>query len=126
MKISYLDLIVLTVKDINRRCHFYQQSLGMTVTTFGEGKVALGFGKQKINLHQKGKEFELKASNTTPGSADFCLTTEIPLTEVDKHLKHCNTEIIERPVKRNGASGPIKSVYIYDPVDNIIEISNQL
>lgn len=126
MKISHLDHIVLTVNDIEHTCQFYQQNLGISNTTFGIDRVALHIGKQKINLHQKGKEFEPKANNVTPGSADFCFITDTPLTEVIKHLIEYNIDIIEGPVERIGASGLIKSIYIYDPDGNLIEISNQV
>ena len=52
MQIERLDHLVLTVADIARTCEFYSRVLGMEVTTFGEGRTALKFGQQKINLHQ--------------------------------------------------------------------------
>lgn len=123
MKIDRIDHIVLTVKDIEAACDFYSEVLGMEIVTFGEGRTALAFGRQKINLHQAGKEFEPKAAAPAPGSADLCFITESPLVEVTEHLRSCGVEIIEGPVKRTGAVGPIESVYIRDPDLNLIEIA---
>jgi catechol 2,3-dioxygenase-like lactoylglutathione lyase family enzyme len=96
----------------------------MQVLTFGAGRTALSFGQQKINLHQAGKEFEPKAMRPTPGSADICLITETPVSQVMLHLQACGVDLLEGPVRRTGATGPLLSVYCRDPDDNLIEISN--
>lgn len=124
IKIDHLDHLVLTVKDVDASCAFYSKVLGMQVVTFGTGRKALLFGEQKINLHQFGKEFEPKAATPTPGSADLCFITSVPLAEVITHLIACGVEIIEGPVKRTGAQGEIISVYFRDPDMNLIEVAN--
>lgn len=124
MKIDSLDHLVLTVKDINASCEFYSKALGMEVVTFGNGRKALKFGSQKINLHEHGNEYEPKARSPLPGSADLCFLTSIPLNEVMKHLESFEVEIIEGPVRRTGAAGPILSIYFRDPDGNLIEVSN--
>ncbi len=124
MDIDRLDHLVLTVKSIDETCAFYEKILGMRVVTFGGGRKALAFGSQKINLHQKGNEFEPKAHNPTPGSADLCFITSVPLKEVVSHLQSCDVDIIDSSVKRTGAVGPIISVYFRDPDMNLIEVSN--
>jgi catechol 2,3-dioxygenase-like lactoylglutathione lyase family enzyme len=126
MKIDRLDHLVLTVKSIERTCEFYSNVLGMDVVTFGEGRKALAFGTQKINLHESGKEFEPKAQHPTPGSADLCFITGTPLRDVIEHLHYYSVEIIEGPVKKTGAVGQILSVYFRDPDMNLIEVSNYL
>jgi catechol 2,3-dioxygenase-like lactoylglutathione lyase family enzyme len=119
-----LDHFVLTVADIDATCAFYQRVLGMEVQTFGPLKrKALHFGRQKINLHQRGKEFEPKAANPLPGSADLCFIAAVPLEAVIAHLEACGVTIELGPVDRTGATGPIRSVYIRDPDRNLIEIS---
>ena len=124
MHIDYIDHVVLTVHDIEASCAFYQRALGMKVLSFEGGRKALAFGAQKFNLHQAGKEFEPKADRPTPGSADFCLITSTPIAEVVAHLKSCNVRILEGPVQRTGATGPILSVYFRDPDLNLVEVSN--
>ena len=124
MKISHLDHLVLTVSNIETTCNFYQTVLGFEVITFKGDRKALKFGNQKINLHQQGKEFEPKALQPTPGSADLCFISEIPISEVVAHLNQLNIQIEEGPVERTGAIHPILSVYIRDPDQNLIEISN--
>lgn len=126
MKISHLDHLVLTVADIENTCNFYQTVLGFEVITFKGDRKALKFGHQKINLHQLGNEFEPKALHPTSGSADLCFISETPISEVVAHLNQLNIQIEESPVERTGAMHPILSVYIRDPDQNLIEISNIL
>jgi catechol 2,3-dioxygenase-like lactoylglutathione lyase family enzyme len=126
MKISHLDHLVLTVADIENTCNFYQTVLGFEVITFKGDRKALKFGHQKINLHQLGNEFEPKALQPTPGSADLCFISATPISEVVAHLNQLNIQIEEGPVERTGAMHPILSVYIRDPDQNLIEISNIL
>ncbi|PNQ82065.1 VOC family protein [Paenibacillus sp. F4] len=122
--ISQLDHLVLTVRNVNTTCDFYSRVLGMEVITFEEGRKALHFGQQKINLHEVSKEFEPKAKTPIPGSADLCFITDVQLSDVIFHLDSCGIPIEEGPVKRTGALAPITSVYIRDPDGNLIEISN--
>jgi len=126
MRIDTLDHLVLTVKDVKTTIDFYVNVLGMELVRFGSGRNALLFGSQKINLHQQGHEFEPKAQAPTPGSADLCFITPVPVAEVVDHLDACGVPIIEGPVQRTGASGPIMSVYLRDPDMNLIEVSNRL
>lgn len=124
MKVSSLDHLVLTVASIEAACAFYEQVLGMTRQEFAGGRVALTFGNQKINLHEKGREFEPKAHNAVCGSADLCLlVSNADFNTAAAHLSAHNVAIIEGPVKRTGARGPITSYYIRDPDGNLIEIS---
>ena len=123
MKIKCLDHLVLTVKDLEISCQFYASVLGMQVIEFAGGRKALKFGSQKINLHLSGKEFEPKADKPTPGSADLCLLTDSTISQVVEHLERCQVPILEGPVERTGAEGPILSVYFRDPDQNLLEIS---
>ncbi|WP_152403249.1 VOC family protein [Paenibacillus cellulositrophicus] len=124
MNINRLDHLVLTVSNIDQTCEFYSRVLGMRTVTFGEGRKALHFGQQKINLHEAGKEFEPKAKTPMPGTADLCFITDDPIPDVIRHLEYCNVMIEEGPVFRTGALGSITSVYLRDPDGNLIEISN--
>jgi catechol 2,3-dioxygenase-like lactoylglutathione lyase family enzyme len=124
MRIARLDHLVLTVADVEATCAFYARVLNMDVVTFGNGRKALAFGEQKFNLHQSGREFEPKAARPTPGSADVCLITETPIDAIIAHLQSCGVPILEGPVVRTGAMGPITSVYFRDPDDNLIEVAN--
>jgi catechol 2,3-dioxygenase-like lactoylglutathione lyase family enzyme len=126
VQIDHLDHLVLTVADIERTCDFYARAMGMTVVTFGQGRKALAFGSQKINLHQAGHEFEPKAHRATPGSADLCFIASTPLADVIAHLNDCGIPIEEGPIQRTGAVGNIKSVYVRDTDLNLIEISNYI
>ena len=124
MKIERLDHLVLTVADIDHAIDFYTEVLGMEIVTFGEGRQALRFGNQKINLHQQGKEFEPKAKLPTPGSADLCFIVEGPLDRIVADLEAREVSIELGPVSRTGATGPIRSVYLRDPDKNLLELSS--
>jgi catechol 2,3-dioxygenase-like lactoylglutathione lyase family enzyme len=126
MIVKRLDHLVLTVQDIEASVDFYQRVLGMTKEVFSEGRIALSFGEQKINLHESGREFEPKAGLVQVGSADLCFIIETPLSEAVMHLRGCKVELLEGPVKRTGALGPIMSLYFRDPDMNLIEVSNYL
>mgnify|MGYP003619358931 CR=1 FL=1 len=125
MKIKNIDHIVIPVSDIDKSLHFYTKVLGMEADTSNQ-RFAVKFGNQKINLHEKGKEFEPKAGHPTPGSADLCFITAEPISDVIQHLASCGLSVIEGPIQRTGATGPILSIYLRDPDANLIEISNQL
>jgi catechol 2,3-dioxygenase-like lactoylglutathione lyase family enzyme len=122
MQVDRIDHLVLTVQNIEATCDFYMHVLGMQVVTFGGGRKALQFGQQKINLHEAGKEFEPKAMKPTPGSGDMCFITSVPLKEVIEHIRSQGIEIVEGPVRRTGAIGPIESVYVRDPDGNLVEV----
>ena len=124
--IKRLDHLVLTVKSLQETIRFYTSVLGMQEETFGSGRKALRFGNQKINLHEAGHEFEPKAQHPLPGSADLCFITDEPINKVVEHITKMNVNVEEGPVKRTGALGPIISVYIRDPDQNLVEISEYL
>jgi catechol 2,3-dioxygenase-like lactoylglutathione lyase family enzyme len=124
VRIDRLDHLVLTVADLDATAEFYTRVLGMEAVTFGAGRVALTFGRSKINLHRAGHEFEPKARRPTPGSADLCLIAADPLERVIEELAAQDVPIEEGPVERTGAAGPIRSVYFRDPDQNLIEVSN--
>ena len=122
--IDHLDHLVLTVANIGITCDFYARVLGMKKVTFGGGRIALAFGRQKINLHPAGNEYDPKAVTPMPGSGDLCFIAAEPMDDVIAHLTAQGVEIIEGPGERTGATGPINSVYFRDPDGNLIEVSN--
>jgi len=124
MRVASLDHLVLTVRDLQAAIDFYTQALGMTEVTFAGGRKALACGTQKINLHLAGHEFEPKAERPTPGSADLCFLTDTPIEQYAAHLAALGIAVIEGPVARTGAVGPLWSIYVRDPDLNLIEIAN--
>jgi catechol 2,3-dioxygenase-like lactoylglutathione lyase family enzyme len=124
ISVDRIDHLVLTVFDLERTLDFYRRVLGMQPITFAGGRRGLAFGRQKLNLHQAGREFEPKALKPTPGSIDLCFATESPVAEVIAHLASCGVAIAEGPVKKTGALGPMMSVYFRDPDGNLVEVSN--
>ena len=121
--VASLDHLVLTVADIARTCDFYTRALGMKVVRFGEGRVALHFGRQKINLHQADRTFEPKAAAPMPGSADLCFLLDGPLEAAMSHLAALAIAIEAGPVERTGATGRIHSIYLRDPDGNLVELA---
>lgn len=127
MKIDRVDHIVLTTRDLDACVRFYTEVLGMELVRFrtpNEERLALSFGRQKINLHVWGKEFVPRAHVAVPGSLDLCFIASTPLEEVMETLKGKGVKIVEGPVDKTGATGPIRSVYVRDPDLNLVEISN--
>ncbi len=126
--IDHLDHLVLTTIDEAACIDFYTRVLGMQLERFetpGGTRLALKFGQQKINLHVRGKEFTPRAHLPVPGALDLCFIASIPLDVVIARLQAQNWPIIEGPVMRTGATGPIRSVYMRDPDLNLIEVSEQ-
>ncbi len=117
MRVTALDHLVLTVSNLDATVAFYER-LGMRHVVLGEGRHALAFGRQKINLHLAGSEFEPKAAAATPGSADLCFLVD--------ELETAGLEIVEGPVQRSGATGRIRSIYVRDPDGNLVELSTPL
>lgn len=129
MKIDRVDHLVINARDVEQTCEFYQRVLGMEVRAFPPkyGKIkALHFGSQKFHVHQSGEEPYLVAGHVQPGSQDFCLISSDPMDGILSHLAACGVEIVEGPIKREGAVGPINSVYFRDPDGNLVEVSNEL
>lgn len=124
--IHHLDHLVLTTIDVEACKDFYLRVMGMRLETFGVGRIAFQFGDQKINVHARGHEFEPKAHLPVPGALDLCFIASMSLDKVVAHLEVENWPIVEGPVLRTGATGPIRSVYVRDPDMNLIEIAEQL
>jgi catechol 2,3-dioxygenase-like lactoylglutathione lyase family enzyme len=122
IEVEGVDHLVLTVASIERTIAFYTDVIGMRAEKFGDERWALHFGTQKFNLHEAGHEFEPKAQRPTPGSIDICLVASTPLDEVVDTLRARGVPIVEGPVDRTGARGPMRSVYVRDPDDNLVEL----
>jgi len=125
--IKHLDHLVLTTRNLDQCLDFYTRVLGMKHETFLAGtppahRSALRFGNQKINIHVSGAEFEPKAQYPTPGSLDLCFMLDIPLEQMVEHLKAQNWPIMLGPVPRTSATCKIRSVYVRDPDQNLIEL----
>jgi catechol 2,3-dioxygenase-like lactoylglutathione lyase family enzyme len=127
--IKDFDHVVLTTADLDKCLDFYTRVLGMRVERYrtegarGAERIALRFGDRKFNVHPPGFDANLKADKPTPGSLDFCFLADRPITEVIEHLKACNVTIIDGPGKRTGARFDLRSVYVRDPDNNLVEIA---
>ncbi|KAB7896147.1 VOC family protein [Rouxiella sp. S1S-2] len=124
--INHLDHLVLTTHDVKACVDFYTRVLGFTLEQFGANRLALKFGEQKINIHEYGKEIEPKAHLPVPGSLDLCFIASLPIEQVKLKLESHHWPILEGPVNRTGAQGPIVSLYMRDPDLNLIEISRYI
>ena len=121
--LASIDHVVLTTRNLERCLDFYSRVLGMQIERYGEGRIALRFGPHKFNVHPPGFEASIRARVPTPGSLDLCFLADRPLDAVIAQLKACGIPIEEGPGVRTGARFPIRSVYVRDPDDNLIEIS---
>ena len=130
LTVRRIDHLVLTCRDVAATVRFYTEVLGMREVTFGNGRVALAFGRQKLNLHPAGQKADAASANVvalaarpTPGAVDICLVVGEPIAAVAAHLAASGVLIEEGPVVRTGALGPIRSVYFRDPDENLVEVS---
>ncbi|QES88712.1 VOC family protein [Rhizosphaericola mali] len=123
MIIERIDHIVFTVADIEATVKFYTEVLNFELEIFNGNRKALKFGNQKINLHQKGKEFEPMALYPTCGAIDLCFITKLSISDIQNELSEKGIVIEEGIVERTGALGKINSIYLRDPDHNLIEIS---
>ncbi len=123
MRVSRLDHLVLTVASLEVTLDFYSRVLGMQVRAFDGGRLALRFGDQKLNLHEAGHEFEPKARRAVPGSADLCFVVDGDLEAWVAHLAAEGVPLVDGPVPRTGALGPMTSLYVRDPDGNLVELS---
>jgi catechol 2,3-dioxygenase-like lactoylglutathione lyase family enzyme len=124
-RVDSIDHLVLTVRDIDATVSFYVGVLGMSRIDFN-GRVAVKVSDQKINLHLAGEEIVPHASKPLPGSADLCFLTSLPVAAWIDHLATKGIPLERGPVPRTGATGEILSIYLRDPDQNLIEISNQI
>ena len=124
MRIDRLDHLVLTVRDLRATIDFYTRVLGMEEVTFAGARKALAFGRQKLNLHVAGAEFQPHARTPVPGSADLCFITDTPLDDAMAHVRACGVPIEEGPLPKTGATSALRSFYVRDPDGNLVEISN--
>ncbi|RTL53713.1 MAG: VOC family protein [Bradyrhizobiaceae bacterium] len=131
VKVSALDHLVVNVSDVEKSAQWYQRVLGMERRDFdpGHGKpvrVSMQFGRQKINLRPMGtdKVEWFTADHEAAGSDDLCFLTDATPDQVVTHLKSCGVAIEEGPIRKQGALGPINSVYCRDPDGSLIEISS--
>jgi catechol 2,3-dioxygenase-like lactoylglutathione lyase family enzyme len=123
--IDRIDHLVLTVRDLEAALRFYERVLGARIVPppGGRGPAAVAFGRQKINIHVAGHEFEPKATCPTVGAGDFCLITEQSIETVLAHLEACGVAVELGPVPRQGALGKMTSVYFRDPDGNLVEVA---
>lgn len=121
--IKSMDHLVLTTRDVEKCVDFYTRVLGMTLEFFGQGRRALRFGEQKINLHDQSTVTDNYAAHPTPGSLDICFLADRPLDEVIAQLHAAGVPIELGPIARTGARFTLRSVYVRDPDRNLIEIS---
>jgi catechol 2,3-dioxygenase-like lactoylglutathione lyase family enzyme len=126
MHVDAIDHLVLTVSSIEQACAFYERVLGMTAVSYFDGRKAVAFGSQKINLHLAGREFTPHAQHPVPGSADVCFVTSLPLDDCIAHVKAQGVQILEGPVDRTGATGKLRSFYFRDLDLNLVEIANRV
>jgi catechol 2,3-dioxygenase-like lactoylglutathione lyase family enzyme len=125
VRVAFLDHVVLTVRDPSATVSFYER-LGMRRETFGDRRLALRFGRQKLNVHTDGAEIAPHARQPTPGSADVCLLIEGSIAEAKSELEAAGVAIELGPVERAGAAGPLRSIYLRDPDGNLVELSEPL
>ena len=129
--LTSIDHIVLTASDLDKTISFYCDVLGMTLENFtpfdgGEERKSLKFGDQKINLHHAKLPYKPHANNPVSGAVDICFLSSTTLEEWQKIFSKKGVVIEDGSIQKTGATGPIMSLYVRDPDQNLIEISNKI
>jgi catechol 2,3-dioxygenase-like lactoylglutathione lyase family enzyme len=125
--VDRIDHISLTCGDIETTASWFQRVLGMDREEFGvDGRTALKFGGQKINLYTADEDLTLTGASAGPGTATICFVTAVGTEDIVTHLATCGVTVEKGPVSRLGALGPMSSVYCRDPDGNLIELSSYL
>lgn len=124
VELDRLDHFALTVRDVEQTCVFYEKVLGMARESIGEGRVALRFGRQRININPNQNELTRKAAVPIPGSAEFCLVAATPLTDVVEHLRACGIDLEHGPAKSDASEGAVHSVWFRDPDGNLVQVAS--
>ena len=122
--VNRIDHVVLNTRDVDATTDWYVRVLGMEREVFGEGRVALRFGGQKINVRPTGAPNWETGAVDAPGSLDLCFVAEMSPEEVGAHLRSCGVTITEGPVPKTGAMGAMTSHYCRDPDGNLIEVAS--
>jgi catechol 2,3-dioxygenase-like lactoylglutathione lyase family enzyme len=124
--VDRIDHVVINTRDVDACAHWYVRVLGMRREVFGDGRIALVFGRQKINVRPTGAPNWVTAGVDAPGSLDLCFVAEADADAVGAHLRACGVEITEGPVRKTGALGPMTSHYCRDPDGNLVEVATYL
>ena len=122
--VNRIDHVVLNCRDVDATTDWYVRVLGMERELFAEGRVALRFGNQKINVRPTGALNWETGAVDAPGSLDLCFIAEMSADDVGAHLRSCGVTITEGPVPKTGALGPMTSHYCRDPDGNLIEVAS--
>ena len=123
LSVDRIDHVVVNTLDVDRTVDWYVRVLGMTREVFGDGRIALRFGDQKLNVRPTGAPNWVTAAVDAPGTLDLCFVVDAEADAVGEHLRSCGVEITDGPVAKTGALGPMTSHYCRDPDDNLIEVA---
>ncbi|OBB98763.1 virulence protein [Mycobacterium sp. 852013-50091_SCH5140682] len=122
--VNRIDHVVLNCRDVEATVDFYERVLGMRKEVFGAGRIALVFGNQKINVRPTGSPNWVTGVVDAPGSLDLCFIADVDASAVGEHLAACGVQIIDGPVPKTGALGPMTSHYCRDPDGNLVEVAS--
>ncbi|WP_261810297.1 VOC family protein [Levilactobacillus humaensis] len=122
MNIRNIDHLTLTVSDLERSLRWYHEVLDLPIITFDDGRKGVKLGKQKLNFQVTDAPHLPIAKHPTVGAADFAIIATDPLANILAHLTNYAVEIVDGPIPKQGAQGPMTSVYVRDPDENLIEI----
>jgi catechol 2,3-dioxygenase-like lactoylglutathione lyase family enzyme len=122
--VNRIDHVVINCRDVDATSDWYVRVLGMEREVFGEGRVALRFGNQKLNVRPTGAANWETGAVDAPGSLDLCFIAAMSRDDVRDHLRSCGVTITEGPVTKTGALGPMTSHYCRDPDGNLIEVAS--
>ena len=95
--IDRIDHVVLNCRDVDATAAWYESVLGMRREIFGNGRLALLFGNQKLNLRPSGAANWETGAVDAPGSEDLCFIADATADEIGAHLTSCGVTITDGP-----------------------------
>ena len=123
LSVDRIDHVVVNTADVDRTIDWYVRVLGMTREVFGQGRIALRFGEQKLNVRPTGAPNWETGAVDAPGTLDLCFVVDAEADAVGEHLRACGVEVTQGPVTKTGALGEMTSHYCRDPDGNLIEVA---
>jgi catechol 2,3-dioxygenase-like lactoylglutathione lyase family enzyme len=117
-----IDHVVIGVTDWERSDRFYRDIVGAELVELPRGRYAYRVGDTQLNVHGPGAApTPLPTKPVQPGNSDLCFRWEGPIEDAVEHLRAHGVELVDGPVRRQGAAGEGLSVYFRDPDGSLLE-----
>lgn len=117
--IKKVDHVVITTAILEDCLDFYKK-VGFNIRN-ADGRYELFAGDFKINVHIKGQELSPHAAYVQTGSTDLCFEISSNLDALKSEFEGKGLSILLGIVERTGVNGVMRSIYLRDPDENLVE-----